>query len=246
VIEDFLEGEEASFIAVVDGTRIVPLASSQDHKARDDGDRGPNTGGMGAYSPAPVVDAAAHERIMREVMIPTVEGLAADGIAFRGFLYAGLMIDAEGAPSVVEFNCRCGDPETQPIMCRLRSDLIELLLASFDGSLASVNPEWSADAAVGVVLASGGYPGNYEKGRPIAGLERIVDPHVKVFHAGTRHDAANQVVTDGGRVLCAVGLGESVSSARDRAYRSVAQISWDGMFYRTDIGRRAVDRERQP
>jgi phosphoribosylamine---glycine ligase len=245
VIEDFLDGEEASFIAVVDGTRIVPLASSQDHKARDDGDRGPNTGGMGAYSPAPVVDAAVHERIMREVMIPTVEGLAADGIPFRGFLYAGLMIDAAGAPSVVEFNCRCGDPETQPIMCRLQSDLIELVLASFDGSLASVDPQWSSDAAVGVVLASGGYPGSYEKGKPIVGLERIDDPHVKVFHAGTRHGAANQVVTDGGRVLCAVGLGASVSSARDRAYRSIAQISWDGMFYRTDIGRRAVDRERQ-
>jgi phosphoribosylamine---glycine ligase len=245
VIEDFLEGEEASFIAVVDGTRIVPLASSQDHKARDDGDRGPNTGGMGAYSPAPIVDAAVHERIMREVMIPTVEGLAADGIPFRGFLYAGLMIDAAGAPSVVEFNCRCGDPETQPIMCRMRSDMIELVLASFDGRLASFDPEWSPEAAVGVVLASGGYPGRYEKGLPITGLERIDDPRVKIFHAGTRHDGQNRIVTDGGRVLCAVGLGASVSTARDHAYRSIARISWDGMFYRKDIGHRAVARERR-
>jgi phosphoribosylamine--glycine ligase len=242
VIEDFLLGEEASFIAVVDGTRVVPLASSQDHKTRDDGDRGPNTGGMGAYSPAPVVTNAVHERVMREIMLPTVEGLAADGIHYRGFLYAGLMIDAEGTPRVIEFNCRLGDPETQPILFRLRSDLLDVCLQSFDGSLGERPLEWDPRATVGVVMASGGYPDSYEKGKPISGLDRVASPDVKVFHAGTRLDG-DTVVTDGGRVLCVVGAGASVRAARDAAYSGVHEITWDGAFYRSDIGYRAIQRE---
>jgi phosphoribosylamine--glycine ligase len=241
VIEDFLAGEEASFIAVVDGTRVVPLASSQDHKTRDDGDRGPNTGGMGAYSPAPVVTPAVHERVMREIMLPTVRGLAADGIHYRGFLYAGLMIDAAGAPRVIEFNCRLGDPETQPILYRLRSDLVEICLQCFDGTLGDVPLDWDPRATVGVVMASGGYPDAYEKGKPIAGLERITRSDVKVFHAGTRLEGG-RVVTDGGRVLCVVGAGAGVHAARDAAYAGVHEITWDGAFYRTDIAHRALRR----
>ena len=241
VIEDFLAGEEASFIAVVDGTRVVPLASSQDHKTRDDGDRGPNTGGMGAYSPAPVVTPAVHERVMREIMLPTVRGLAADGIHYRGFLYAGLMIDAAGAPRVIEFNCRLGDPETQPILYRLRSDLVEICLQCFDGTLGDVPLDWDPRATVGVVMASGGYPDAYEKGKPIAGLERITRSDVKVFHAGTRLEGG-RVVTDGGRVLCVVGAGAGVNAARDAAYAGVHEITWDGAFYRTDIAHRALRR----
>jgi phosphoribosylamine--glycine ligase len=242
VIEDFLTGEEASFIAIVDGTRVVPLASSQDHKTRDDGDRGPNTGGMGAYSPAPVVTDAVHERVMREIMLPTVRGLAADGIYYRGFLYAGLMIDAKGQPRVIEFNCRLGDPETQPILFRLRSDLVDLCLQCFDGTLGEKPLEWDPRVTVGVVMASRGYPDAYDKGKPISGLERITRNDVKVFHAGTRLEG-NRVVTDGGRVLCVVGTGDGVRAALDAAYAGVREITWDGAFYRTDIGHRAISRE---
>jgi phosphoribosylamine---glycine ligase len=244
VIEEFLRGEEASFIAVVDGTRVVPLASSQDHKTRDDGDRGPNTGGMGAYSPAPVVTPAVHERVMREIMLPTVRGLIADRIHYRGFLYAGLMIDSGGRPRVIEFNCRLGDPETQPILFRLRTDLAELCLSCFDGTLGTKPIDWDSRAAVGVVMASGGYPGAYEKSKPISGLDRVVGSDVKVFHAGTKLDHG-RVVTDGGRVLCVVGTGASVRAACDVAYSGVRKIAWDGAFYRTDIGHRAIQREQQ-
>ncbi|HSG63727.1 MAG TPA: phosphoribosylamine--glycine ligase [Gammaproteobacteria bacterium] len=242
VVEDFLVGEEASFIVMVDGTNILPLASSQDHKTRDDGDRGPNTGGMGAYSPAPVVTPAMHERIMRTVMRPTVEGLRADGIAYRGFLYAGLMIDPTGLPRVLEFNCRFGDPETQPILMRLRSDLVDLCLRSFDGGLAAAPVEWDSRAAVGVVMASRGYPGNYLKNAPIDGLDEDYGPDVKIFHAGTRL-ADGRVLTDGGRVLCAVALGETVTAAQRRVYEVTRKIRWEGAFYRSDIGYRAVARE---
>jgi phosphoribosylamine--glycine ligase len=242
VIEDFLTGEEASFIAVVDGTRVVPLASSQDHKTRDDGDRGPNTGGMGAYSPAPVVTDAVHERVMREIILPTVRGLAADGIYYRGFLYAGLMIDAKGQPRVIEFNCRLGDPETQPILFRLRSDLVDLILSTFDGTLGDQPLDWDPRATIGVVMASGGYPDSYDKGEPISGVDAATSRDVKIFHAGTRLDG-DAVVTDGGRVLCVVGAGASVRAARDAAYDLVRKVSWDGAFYRTDIGYRAIQRE---
>ena len=243
VIEDFLEGEEASFIALVDGTDVAPLASSQDHETRDDGDRGPNTGGMGAYSPAPVVTDTVHRRVMSEIMLPTVRGLAADGIRYRGFLYAGLMIGPDGAPRVVEFNCRLGDPETQPILFRMRSDLVELTLRAFDGTLATASIDWDARPAVGVVMASGGYPGPVESGKAIDGLERVRGDDVKIFHAGTRL-ADGKVVTAGGRVLCAVGTGATVAAARDRAYWAVDQVGWDGAFYRRDIAHRAIARER--
>ena len=243
VIEDFLRGEEASFIAVVDGTRVVPLASSQDHKTRDDGDRGPNTGGMGAYSPAPVVTPAVHERVMREIMLPTVRGLRADGIHYRGFLYVGLMIDEAGRPFVIEFNCRLGDPETQPILFRLRTDLTDVCLSCFDGTLGAKQIDWDSRATVGVVMASRGYPDVYDKGKPISGLDRVADNDVKVFHAGTKLDVAGRVVTDGGRVLCVVGAGESVRAASEAAYAGVREIAWDGAFCRTDIGYRAIQRE---
>ncbi len=244
VVEDFLAGEEASFIALVDGTRIVPLASSQDHKTRDDGDRGPNTGGMGAYSPAPVVTAEVHSRIMERIMLPAARGLAAEGIHYRGFLYAGVMIDAAGNPRLLEFNCRLGDPETQPILFRLRSDLVGLILEAFEGRLGESEPEWDARAAVGVVMASAGYPGSYEKGLPITGLDLVRGSDVKIFHAGTRRrDGA--VVNDGGRVLCAVALGTTVAQARSRAYEAVDKIRWPGAFWRKDIGYRAVRREQE-
>jgi phosphoribosylamine--glycine ligase len=242
VIEDFLRGEEASFIAIVDGTRVVPLASSQDHKTRDDGDHGPNTGGMGAYSPAPVVTPAVHDRVMREIMLPTVQGLLDDGIHYRGFLYAGLMIDEHGHPYVIEFNCRLGDPETQPILFRLRTGLAELCLSCFDGTLGDRPIDWDPRAAVGVVMASGGYPDAYERGKPISGLDSVGGADVKVFHAGTKLDAG-RIVTDGGRVLCVVGAGATVRAACDTAYAGVRKISWDGAFYRTDIGHRAIQRE---
>jgi phosphoribosylamine--glycine ligase len=243
VIEEFLRGEEASFIALVDGTTVVPLASSQDHKARDDGDRGPNTGGMGAYSPAPVVTAEVHERIMQRVMLPVVQGLAADGIRYRGFLYAGLMIDG-GNPRVLEFNCRLGDPETQPILFRLSSDLVTHIVDAMDGSLGSTELRWDPRPAVGVVMASAGYPGTYEKGHPISGLDEAdaFSEDAKVFHAGTRL-ADGTVVTDGGRVLCTVARGNTVAEARDLAYGVAHEISWRGAFYRKDIGHRAVERE---
>jgi phosphoribosylamine--glycine ligase len=243
VVEQFLQGEEASFIAMVAGDAILPLATSQDHKARDDGDRGPNTGGMGAYSPAPVVTPAMHERIMREVMEPTVRGLAADGTPYTGFLYAGLMIDADGTPYVLEFNCRFGDPETQPIMMRMKSDLPMLCLAALEGRLDQCRVDWDPRAALGVVLAAGGYPDSYAKGSPIHGLDQVRGDDVKVFHAGTALDADGRVVTNGGRVLCAVALGDTVAAAQQRAYQVVDKIRWDGMFCRRDIGYRAIERE---
>jgi phosphoribosylamine--glycine ligase len=243
VVEEFLAGEEASFIAIVDGRHILPLASSQDHKARDDGDRGPNTGGMGAYSPAPVVDAALHARIMRDVMQPTVDALAAEGVPYTGFLYAGLMIGGDGAPRVLEFNCRCGDPETQPLLFRMKSDLVELCLAAIDGELDAVDCEWDPRPALGVVLAAGGYPGSYRTGDVIRGLDAVVGQEdAKLFHAGTRA-ADGQVLTDGGRVLCAVALGETVAAAQRKAYQLAGHIDWDGIQYRRDIGWRAVARE---
>ena len=242
VVEEFMEGEEASFIAMVDGTHVLPLATSQDHKRRDDGDLGPNTGGMGAYSPAPVVTAAVHERAMREVMWPTVRALAAEGTPYTGFLYAGLMIDSNGAPRVVEFNCRLGDPETQPILSRMRSDLTVLCEAAIDGRLAGHEIVWDPRVAVGVVLAAGGYPDESSKGAVIHGLEAAAALPGKVFHAGTSLEDG-KVVTNGGRVLCAVGLGDDVRAAQRQAYDLAASICWDGVRYRRDIGHRAIARE---
>lgn len=242
VIEECLAGEEASFICVVAGGQVLPLASSQDHKARDDGDRGPNTGGMGAYSPAPVVDPAMHERIMAEVIRPTVNGLKAEGIDYLGFLYAGLMITADGTPKVLEYNCRFGDPETQPIIMRLDSDLLALCDAAVDGRLDAMDIRWRPEAALGVVMAAGGYPGEYRKGDLIEGLDAAEAPDVKVFHAGTR-ELDGQVVTDGGRVLCVTALGGTVGEARERAYQAAESIHWTDAFYRHDIGSRAIGRE---
>jgi len=242
VIEDFLEGEEASFIVMVDGRHVLPLASSQDHKRLQDGDRGPNTGGMGAYSPAPIVTPAMHARIMREIIVPAVNGMAADGLPYTGFLYAGVMIDASGKPSVLEFNCRLGDPETQPIMTRLKSDLVELVLRALDGSLDTVEAEWDRRAALGVVLAAAGYPDSPRKGAVITGLERVSEeshPGVHVFHAGTS-EASGQVVVSGGRVLCVTALGDSLRQAQRAAYGAVSEIQFDGMQLRTDIGHRAL------
>ncbi|MGA7800383.1 MAG: phosphoribosylamine--glycine ligase [Gammaproteobacteria bacterium] len=242
VVEEFLQGEEASFIVMVDGEHILPLATSQDHKARDDGDTGPNTGGMGAYSPAPVVTPELHRQVMAQVIEPTVRGLAADGRPYTGFLYAGLMIDAHGVPKVLEYNCRFGDPETQPILMRLRSDLVELCLAGIDGRLDQLTVDWDPRPAVGVVMAAGGYPGSYRKGDPIEGLIEEYPPDAKIFHAGTARQAG-EVVTSGGRVLCACALGDTVADARERAYQLVRTVRWSGVFYRTDIGYRAVARE---
>ena len=242
VIEEFMQGEEASFIVMSDGENILPLASSQDHKARDEGDAGPNTGGMGAYSPAPVVTDEMHDRIMREVIEPTIRGMAEEGREYVGFLYAGVMITADGTPKVLEFNCRFGDPETQPIMMRLKSDLIELCQAALNGNLNKVTADWDERAAMGVVLASAGYPASASKGDVISGLNYDFPEGTKVFHAGTAQQD-NAVVTAGGRVLCVTALGESVSQAQQSAYQAVAKISWDGMFYRKDIGYRAIKRE---
>ncbi len=242
VVEEFLEGEEASFIVMADGEHILPMATSQDHKARDEGDRGPNTGGMGAYSPAPVVTPALHRRIMAEVIEPTVRGMAADGHPYTGFLYAGIMITPAGEPKVLEFNCRFGDPETQPIMMRLRSDLVALCQAALAGRLHEAEARWDERYALGVVLAAGGYPGSYRKGDIIQGLEQVEEEGVKVFHAGTALKDG-QVVTAGGRVLCVCALGGSVREAQQRAYRRVEAIRWPDMFYRRDIGYRAVARE---
>ena len=242
VIEDFLSGEEASFIALVDGEHVLPMATSQDHKARDDGDLGPNTGGMGAYSPAPVVTPEIHQRIMEQVILPTVDGMAADGHPYRGFLYAGLMITPAGEVSVVEFNCRFGDPEAQPVMLRLQADLFQLCMAAVQGTLDQEQVEWDPRPALGVVLAAGGYPHHYRKGDVINGLDIPADPSVKVFHAGTRL-ANEQVVTNGGRVLCVTALGNTVSAAQQSAYAAVHQIKWQDVYFRTDIGYRAVKRE---
>lgn len=247
VVETFLRGEEVSFIVMADGAHVLPLATSQDHKRRDDGDRGPNTGGMGAYSPAPRVTPQLHARILREVIEPTIAGLAADGAPFTGFLYAGLMIAEDGTPNVIEFNCRFGDPEAQPVLSRLNSDLTVLCEAALAGRLDTVNAEWDARAALGVVLAAGGYPDAVRKGDRITGLERaaaLAAGRGKVFHAGTRLEGT-EVLTDGGRVLCAVGLGESVTAAREAAYTVAQAIHWPDMQYRRDIGYRAIARERR-
>ena len=241
VIEACLTGEEASFICMVDGEDVLPMASSQDHKARDDGDAGPNTGGMGAYSPAPVVDRAMHERIMQEVIMPTVRGMKSDGHRYRGFLYAGVMIGEDGVPRVLEYNCRFGDPETQPIMMRLHSDLIKLCLAAVDGELDGKETEWDSRASLGVVMAAGGYPDSYDKGDVITGLDSADSEQVKVFHAGTTL-RGDDVVTNGGRVLCVVGLGEDVGTAQAAAYQGVKQVGWNNAYYRTDIGYRAINR----
>ncbi len=243
VIEEYLSGEEASFIAIVDGQSILPLATSQDHKARDNGDTGPNTGGMGAYSPAPVMTAAIIERAMNEVMRPTVDGMAKDGTPYVGFLYAGLMIAADGTPKVLEFNCRFGDPETQPVLFRLRSDLFALIQAALDGKLDRQTTNWDPRIALGVVMAAGGYPTSYRKGERIDGLPAAPSDTTKVFHAGTT-DRDGAIVTNGGRVLCVVALGDTTAEAQQAAYDLVRQIHWPDAYYRTDIGYRAVARER--
>ncbi len=242
VIEEFLAGEEASFIVMADGKNILELATSQDHKARDDGDTGPNTGGMGAYSPAPVVDDAMHRRVMDEVIRPTIEGMAADGAPFTGFLYAGLMISPQGDPKVLEYNVRFGDPETQPILMRLKSSLPALCLAAVRGQLDRQQATWDPRACLGVVMAAGGYPGAYQKGHLITGLDSAFPPHVKVFHAGTALSERG-VVTSGGRVLCVCALGHNVTAAQSEAYRACRNIHWEGAFTRNDIGYRAIARE---
>jgi phosphoribosylamine--glycine ligase len=241
VIEEFLQGEEASFIVMTDGQQALAMASSQDHKARDDGDTGPNTGGMGAYSPAPVVTPTVHTRAMEEVILPTLRGMAADGIPYIGFLYAGLMVAPDGSIKVLEFNCRFGDPETQPIMMRLKSDFPALCLKAVDGKLDECDTEWDPRPALGVVMAAGGYPGDYAKGDVIEGLPEQESADLKVFHAGT---AINQgrAVTAGGRVLCVSALGTTVSEAQKKAYEQVKRIKWPGAFYRIDIGHRATTR----
>ncbi|HSH85488.1 MAG TPA: phosphoribosylamine--glycine ligase [Guyparkeria sp.] len=240
VVESFLEGEEASFIAMVDGEHILPMASSQDHKARDAGDRGPNTGGMGAYSPAPILDEAMIAKVMEQVIEPTVKGLAFDGLPYRGFLYAGLMIGADGEPQVLEYNCRLGDPEAQPVLMRLDSDLVDLLEAGVNGTLHRVAADWCREAAVGVVLASAGYPESSSKGDVITGLDDL-PAGVKAFHGGTA-EKDGQIVTNGGRVLCITALGESVEAAQKAAYAGVDKIRFEGGFCRRDIGWRAIGR----
>lgn len=242
VIEEFLDGEEASFIVMVDGEHVLPMATSQDHKRVGDGDTGPNTGGMGAYSPAPVVTDAVHRKVMEQVIMPTVRGMAAEGNVYTGFLYAGLMIDGQGNPKVIEFNCRFGDPETQPIMLRMRSDLVELCLTACEGKLDQKEAHYDPRVAIGVVLAAGGYPGDYAQGKPISGLPVEEASGEKVFHAGSRLDG-DTVVTAGGRVLCATALGHTVAEAQRRAYQLADRIQWDGLFYRRDIGWRAIERE---
>ena len=242
VIEEFLAGEEASFIVIADGVHALPMATSQDHKRVGEGDTGPNTGGMGAYSPAPVVTPEIHQRVMDEVIMPTLRGMATEGNAYTGFLYAGLMIDASGAPRVIEYNCRFGDPETQPIMMRLQSDLCQLCNAALDGTLDQAKTEWDPRPALGVVMAAGGYPESYESGKAISGLEAGNQTDCKVFHAGTRSEDGT-TVTSGGRVLCVTAVGDTLAQAQQRAYAGVNTIDWDGAFYRTDIGWRAMARE---
>ena len=242
VIEEFLEGEEASFISMVDGTTALPMATSQDHKRVGDGDTGPNTGGMGAYSPAPVVTAEVHARVMREVVNPTVRGMIADGVPFTGFLYAGLMIDAQGAPKVIEFNVRFGDPETQPVMLRLQSDLVDLVEAAIDGKLDVTEAQWDPRPSLGVVIAAAPYPESPITGEVIGGLDQVPDT-AKVFHAGTALNANGEVVSAGGRVLCVAALGDSVSDAQAHAYAGVDAVTWEHAFHRRDIGWRAIARE---
>ncbi|MCB2423631.1 phosphoribosylamine--glycine ligase, partial [Thalassolituus alkanivorans] len=242
VIEEFLAGEEASFIVMVDGKNVLPMATSQDHKRVGDKDSGPNTGGMGAYSPAPVVTQEIHDRVMREVIMPTVNGMAAEGNDYTGFLYAGLMIDESGAPKVIEYNCRFGDPETQPIMLRMQSDIVAHCLAALEGKLDGETAQWDPRPSLGVVLAAAGYPADYPKGDVIS-LPENDGADRKVFHAGTKLDDAGNTVTAGGRVLCATALGNSVGEAQAQAYELIKQISWKGMFCRSDIGYRAIARE---
>ena len=242
VIEEFLVGEEASFIVMADGKNVLPLASSQDHKARDEGDLGPNTGGMGAYSPAPVVDATLHQRIMDEVIMPTVNGMAADGYVYTGFLYAGIMVDSDGTPKVLEFNCRFGDPETQPIMMRLKNSIVELCVAGAMGVLDQTIAHWDSRPAVGVVLATKGYPDAYPKG-DVINLPEELGQTSKIFHAGTTLNDEGMVTTNGGRALCAVALGDTVGEAQHKAYELADQITWEGKFCRRDIGYRAIARE---
>jgi phosphoribosylamine--glycine ligase len=242
VIEEFLEGEEASFIVMVDGANVLPMATSQDHKRVGDGDTGPNTGGMGAYSPAPVVTPEVHQRVMDEVIWPTVKGMAAEGNVYTGFLYAGLMIDRNGAPKVIEFNCRFGDPETQPIMLRLQSSLVLLVEAALAKALDKIEAQWDPRPSLGVVLAAGGYPGDYSKGAVIQGLDAAARLDGKVFHAGTAMKDG-LITTSGGRVLCATAMGETVFAAQQNAYALAARVEWDGHFYRHDIGYRAIARE---
>ena len=241
VIEEFLAGEEASFIVMVDGVHVLPMATSQDHKRIGEGDTGPNTGGMGAYSPAPVVDATVHQRVMEQVILPTVAGMAAEGNDYTGFLYAGLMINEEGQPKVIEYNCRFGDPETQPIMMRLQSDLVELCNSALDGTLDQSDAKWDERCAIGVVLAAGGYPGEYAKGSPIHGLDTVDGDAIKVFHAGTALKEQD-IVTSGGRVLCVTALGDDIAAAQRSCYAAADNISWEGMTLRRDIGWRAIAR----
>lgn len=243
VIEEFLQGEEASFIVMSDGSTVLPFASSQDHKARDEGDKGPNTGGMGAYSPAPVVTAEMHDKIMQQIIEPTIKGMQADGLPYSGFLYAGVMIDANNNPKTLEFNCRFGDPETQPIMMRLQSDLAELCLLATQSRLHEASVDWDERAAVGVVMASAGYPASASKDDVITGLNNDAMTTVKIFHAGTKK-SGDDIVTNGGRVLCVTGLANTVTQARNDAYEVVKQIQCEGMFYRSDIAYRAVEREK--
>ena len=243
VIEEFLDGEEASFIVIADGKNVLPMATSQDHKRIGEGDTGPNTGGMGAYSPAPVVTPEVYQRVMDRIIYPTIKGMAKDGMPYTGFLYAGLMIDAAGNPKVIEFNCRFGDPETQPIMMRLKSNLDELCSAAIGNALNTVSAEWDERPSRGVVLAAGGYPGDYKKGDAICGLEKPLEDGVKVFHAGTKIDN-DRVVTSGGRVLCVTALGSDIADAKDRAYAAADHIDWTGRTLRRDIGWRAIERYR--
>jgi phosphoribosylamine--glycine ligase len=244
VIEEFLDGEEASFIVMVDGKNVLPMATSQDHKRVGDADTGPNTGGMGAYSPAPVVTAEVHQRVMDQVIWPTVRGMAEEGNVYTGFLYAGLMIDKAGNPKVIEFNCRFGDPETQPVMLRLQSSLVLLIEAALAQALDKVEAQWDPRPSLGIVLAAGGYPGDYAKDAVIHGLDAAAQLEGKVFHAGTALNAAQEVVTAGGRVLCATAMGDTVEAAQQHAYALAKAIEWDGCFYRNDIGYRAIARER--
>jgi len=239
VIEEFLPGEEASFIVIADGKTALPMATSQDHKALNNGDLGPNTGGMGAYSPAPLVTPEIHQRVLDEIIQPTLDGMIADGMPYTGFLYAGLMISPNGTLKVLEYNCRFGDPETQPIMMRLQSDLVELCLAALDHRLHEKTTVWDERPALGVVLAAGGYPESYKKGNIIEGLNSATTPEQKIFHAGTCLEK-NQTVTAGGRVLCACALGNNLSDAQTNAYQLVSTIHWEQMYYRTDIGFKAL------
>ena len=239
VIEEFLHGEEASFIVIADGQHALPMATSQDHKARDNGDKGPNTGGMGAYSPAPIVTPEIHQRVMRDIIEPTLKGMAADGLPYTGFLYAGLMITPDGNIKVLEYNCRFGDPETQPIMMRLKSDLVELCFAALAGNLDTIHTDWDERVALGVVLAAGGYPDAYQSGAIISGLPAVDDENSKVFHAGTKQ-VGDDIVTAGGRVLCACALGDDIQTAQKNAYTLANKIDWNAVYYRTDIGFKAI------